>query len=313
MKFSMQKIEELKSKGKIRGYTGDASNGKGWSKGKQFVERLICEVCGNLFYCAPCIKKRSENSGKFCSYKCRGKHLTELYNEKYKELREQKEIDKSIIQNLIQSKEIYYCQYCGNQCKSKRKYCDRKCFAKAATKDRTITKNCLTCAKEIKVSPSQHNAGFGKFCSSSCSSIHRVIINKGKQYGNSKGGRRSDIDNLYFRSRWEANYARFLNFIKETGEIIKWEYEPKTFWFDGIKRGCVSYTPDFRITYKSGLVRWTEVKGYFDQKSKTKLKRMKKYFPNEIIDLLDSTKYRALSKAMRNIIPNWEIDNKKKI
>ena len=31
-------------------------------------------------------------------------------------------------------------------------------------------------------------------------------------YTRGKGGKRKDLDNVYFRNSWEANYARFLNY-----------------------------------------------------------------------------------------------------
>lgn len=68
--------------------------------------------------------------------------------------------------------------------------------------------------------------------------------------------------------------------------ILDWEHEPKTFWFEGIKRGCVSYLPDFRILRPNGEHYWVEVKGYLDSKSKTKLKRFKRYFPEEELLLI---------------------------
>ena len=63
---------------------------------------------------------------------------------------------------------------------------------------------------------------------------------------------------------------------KDQGEILKWEYEPETFWFEKIKRGVRTYTPDFKVTEKDGSIIFHEVKGYMDARSKTKLKRMKK-------------------------------------
>ena len=112
-----------------------------------------------------------------------------------------------------------------------------------------------------------------------------------------KGGKRKDLGNTYFRSAWEANYARYLNFAK-----IKWEYEPKTFWFDGIKRGSRSYTPDFYLPEED---RYVEIKGWMDKKSRTKLKRMAKYYPDVDIELIDSTRYRAIAK-WKKVIPGWE-------
>lgn len=38
---------------------------------------------------------------------------------------------------------------------------------------------------------------------------------------------------LFFRSRWEANYCRFLEYRKSNGEISEWEHEPYTIIFKG--------------------------------------------------------------------------------
>lgn len=65
------------------------------------------------------------------------------------------------------------------------------------------------------------------------------------------------------------------------GIIKAWEHEPKTFWFNEIKRGTRSYLPDFKVTVPDGSHYWVEVKGYFDSKSLTKIKRFNKYYPQE--------------------------------
>lgn len=109
---------------------------------------------------------------------------------------------------------------------------------------------------------------------------------------------------FYARSRWEANYARYLEFLKVRGVILSWEHEPETFWFEKIKRGCVSYLPDFRVTRKSG-VEYHEVKGWMDKRSRTKIARMARYFPHVKLIVIDSKSYRALSRQLRNIVPGW--------
>lgn len=110
----------------------------------------------------------------------------------------------------------------------------------------------------------------------------------------------------YFRSRWEANYARYLQWLKEKGQIQKWEHEPDTFWFEGIKRGCVSYLPDFKITENSGRVVYHEVKGWMDERSKTKIRRMEKYHPSIVLVVIDSENYNKLAKQIKNFINEWE-------
>jgi len=110
----------------------------------------------------------------------------------------------------------------------------------------------------------------------------------------------------YYRSRWEANYARYLEWLKKIGEIKEWEHEPKTFWFEGVKRGTVSYLPDFRVTEANGSTEYHEVKGWMDDRSKTKLKRMKKYHPQVKLVLIDAKAYKALSKKIGGSIDGWE-------
>lgn len=122
----------------------------------------------------------------------------------------------------------------------------------------------------------------------------------------SKSGKREDLGGLYVRSAWEANYCRYLNWLVEQGAIREWEYEPDTFYFDAIKRGTRSYTPDFKVTTNDGTIEYHEVKGWMDAKSKTKLKRMKKYHPNVKIVLVDKDVYYAIQRDVNAFIPSWE-------
>lgn len=91
----------------------------------------------------------------------------------------------------------------------------------------------------------------------------------------------------YFRSGWEKKYAFYLQFLTEKSLIEKWEHEPMTFWFEKIKRGVRSYKPDFKVYRKDNSHYWVEVKGYMDSRSLTKLKRFKKYYPDEEIIVVD--------------------------
>lgn len=118
-----------------------------------------------------------------------------------------------------------------------------------------------------------------------------------------KFGRRKDLNNRFFRSTYEANYARFLNYTKQP-----WVYESKTFWFENIRRGIRSYTPDF---YLKQIDEYHEVKGWMDRKSKTKLKRMKKYFPKVKVIVIDRSWFQdANRKGLCRLIPGWECSHK---
>ncbi len=119
------------------------------------------------------------------------------------------------------------------------------------------------------------------------------------------GGKRK-----YYRSTWEANYARYLEYLKVNGHIKRWEHEPKTFWFNKIKRGVRTYLPDFKITLNNNTYYWLEVKGYMDAKSRTKIKRFRKYYPKEILEIRDGKWFRKNSPNMAIICKGWETQKK---
>ena len=110
----------------------------------------------------------------------------------------------------------------------------------------------------------------------------------------------------FFRSRWEANYARYLEYLKTNGHIKDWEHEPQTFWFESIKRGVRSYLPDFKVFNTDETHYWVEVKGYMDDRSKTKISRFKKYYKNESLKLIDSSWFRKNSKNISLVCKDWE-------
>jgi hypothetical protein len=132
-------------------------------------------------------------------------------------------------------------------------------------------------------------------------------------YSRTVSGKRKDLG-CFFRSKTEANFARFLNAVG-----IRWEYEPKVFFFDGITKGILSYTPDFYCPDNDG---WYEVKGWLDGPSLTRMRRFKRYYPEEADKLVivaqskktykqaldlgyDVMRYEEIEKAYKTI-PNWE-------
>lgn len=109
-----------------------------------------------------------------------------------------------------------------------------------------------------------------------------------------KGWYESGNRKYYLKSSWELSYAKYLDSSLKDGKIIEWEYEPDTFWFEKIRRGVRSYTPDFKVTQLNGTLEYHEVKGYLDSKSKTKLNRMRIYHPDIKMILID----RAVMKSL---------------
>jgi len=112
-----------------------------------------------------------------------------------------------------------------------------------------------------------------------------------------KGWKTIGENKIYFRSSWEVLYAKFLQKEKTAGRIKDWSYEPYTFWFEGIRRGCVTYLPDFKVIRLDGSHYWVEVKGWMNPKSKTKIKRFGKYFPEEKLVIIDRKWFKSLSKG----------------
>lgn len=100
---------------------------------------------------------------------------------------------------------------------------------------------------------------------------------------------------VYFRSKWEANYALYLQFMVNNGQILSWEYESQTFEFP-VKRGCRFYTPDFLVINPDKSKEYHEVKGWMDKKSKTKIKRMRIYHKEEKLVLIGESEYKNLKK-----------------
>lgn len=117
-------------------------------------------------------------------------------------------------------------------------------------------------------------------------------------YSRTKSGIRPDLGQ-YFRSAWEANVARILDY-----ENIEWEYEPKRFFFEEEVDGVASYQPDF---YLPQFNKWIEVKGWMDEKSKTRLRLFAEQYPeeNKNLILIDQDFYNAL-RIEFFYLPHWE-------
>lgn len=111
---------------------------------------------------------------------------------------------------------------------------------------------------------------------------------------------------FFGRSKYERNYGRYLEFQKQNKLIIDWFHEPETFWFGQIKRGVRSYLPDFKVCPTERDRYWVEVKGWMDPKSATKLKRMAKYYPSEVVVLIDSKWFAKNNRKLKVLIKGWE-------
>ena len=124
-------------------------------------------------------------------------------------------------------------------------------------------------------------------------------------YSRCRRGVRDDLG-FFVRSRWEANYARYLKWLKQKGEITDWEYEPETFRFDGVTRGPYTYLPDFKVIETSGKIVFHEVKGWMDPASRNRLKRFSKFYPDVSLVVVDQKAYLEIERKLSTVIPNWE-------
>lgn len=143
------------------------------------------------------------------------------------------------------------------------------------------------------------------------------------------------VGGITYRSKMEANYAAYLEFLKTRGIIRDWKYEPIEMWFTphpppirkgrkmgtvwsdpkalgltGISRGRVTYKPDFYVEeYNKAQARlegfYVEVKGYMDARSKTVLARARRYFPAVRIEVIDSAFMAKLKRQVSGVVPGW--------
>jgi len=112
------------------------------------------------------------------------------------------------------------------------------------------------------------------------------------RFSRCRGGYRSDLQ-TYFRSSWEANYARYLNHFN-----IKWAYESTTF---KLGQG-VTYTPDFKL----GDNTYVEIKGWLTEKGKKKLNLFKLQYPGVKLILIRRQEYKELYNEYSETIKLWE-------
>jgi NUMOD3 motif len=125
-------------------------------------------------------------------------------------------------------------------------------------------------------------------------------------YSRCGGGRRADLGDMFFRSGWEANYARILNLQIEQGEIHRWEFEPDRFKFSVVK-GPRSYTPDFKVwKQEGGDFHYVEIKGWMDEKSRLKCHLMERFYPNVPIYIIGEKEYKNLQREFSSRIERWE-------
>jgi len=288
-----------------------------------------CEICGTEFETWPCRVKIG--AGRFCSKKCADKSKlgTHPSIETRRKLSAVKtgvtfteERKRNISKALTKPKVKYKCPYCGKvlwlvawKAKSL-KCCGVDCpIAPETGRFKKGHRNSTETMR--KISEANKDVPRPWFKGVPLSEERKAMQSdklKGKMPANNtrpgkwmnvkRGYFNIDGKMMFFRSKWEGNYACYLNFLKSKGEIRDWEYEADTFVFEEIKYGTRSYTPDFKVCNNNNDIEYHEVKGWMTPKSKTQLKRMAKYYPKINIVLIGAENYREIMKWAK-LYPGW--------
>jgi hypothetical protein len=103
--------------------------------------------------------------------------------------------------------------------------------------------------------------------------------------------RQPDGMGIKLKSTQELKWAKYLDLLLKSHEILGWQYEPRTFEFNEryCKRG--QYTPDFFVTKwnsggKSWVYMWFEIKTSLRQKEIYRFKQFRADYPDEPITLV---------------------------
>lgn len=217
---------------------------------------IPCASCGNEIYRR--LSRTSKNN--YCSRDCR-------YKNKHK---------------------IVQCVVCGNKFQRalsrieyKNNYCSANCYNKSRE---GVIVRCSSCG-EITSHRSPSEIKDKNYCSNKCHGIPRqgkmpaVIMRNGKFGHVARGTFNINGREIFLRSKWEANYALYLDWLKNQKQIKEWGYEQDVFIFEKIKTGTRSYRPDFKIINNDNTFEYHEIKGWETPKSKTQINRMRIYYP----------------------------------
>jgi len=185
-----------------------------------------CSVCSKSFFAFP---SQAMNRAT-CSKACCREHMKKI-NKKYE----------VITKTCLVCPSTFLCNENND-----RKYCSQMCSKKATDRKKSI--ECEVCGVVFLAKASKFPRFCNKICSRKAQSLGLI-----KSHTNGRSGWRSDIVNSpYFKSSFEADYARYCNF-----NLIIFEYEKKVFSV-GLGEKTRYYTPDF---YLPELDEYVELKG----------------------------------------------------
>ncbi|MDP2838048.1 MAG: hypothetical protein Q8O53_02105 [Candidatus Moranbacteria bacterium] len=156
-----------------------------------------------------------------------------------------------------------------------------------------------SCQKEFLVKywrPANHPV---KYCGRACAIQDIGSRPTSPRASRGKAGIRPDISpTLYFFSRWEANYARVLNFLGK-----KWIHQPRTFQLQSQK-----YTPDFYLPDEDAYI---EIKNFFSEYSLNRDRQFREIYPDLKLIVISKKEYSVLEEQYAKKIKEWEYKHSK--
>jgi len=266
---------------------------------KKYWEVIRCPICEHLFE-----RRKKSNKPICCSVKC-----SYIYRGR---------------KRMTGTDRLAICLQCGKEfnyycvpSQDGRQYCSRECAYQSEVRNNRIGNSQKGIPKQDWVISKYRKAQI-KFWASLSKEQKAIKINAGigsakarenckkrnlgRKCPNNKYKRgffRKDL-NQYFRSSWEANFARIMNFVG-----IKWEYEKERFVFND----STSMLIDF---FLSDVNVYVEVKGFLDPTSLDRLEKLSVEYAGEDIKIVDGEAYGQLEKTFSSLIPNWEYKNRTK-
>jgi hypothetical protein len=76
-------------------------------------------------------------------------------------------------------------------------------------------------------------------------------------------------------NKTERDWAKMLESLRKSGDVREWHYEAVTL---KVGEDC-RYTPDFMVVYPDGHIGFDEVKGFWRDDAKVKIRTAAKQFP----------------------------------
>ena len=153
---------------------------------------------------------------------------------------------------------------------------------------------CQHCQKEFEWRYWRPASNPRKYCSVSCLMKDVGSRPTSPRAARAKAGIRNDIDpEIYFFSRWEANFARILNLMG-----VRWVHQPASFQLHKQKYTPDFYLPDFGI--------YIEIKNFLAPYSKNRDDQFRELYPKLKLALILKVDYLKLQDKFAPLIKRWE-------